>query len=46
MKKSSEVHHPPEEDSDIAGYYALFVFDPDGMRIEVFCQSRGYLATS
>ena len=31
-----EVHHPPEEDSDIPGYYALFVFDPDGLRIEVF----------
>ena len=32
----ARVHHPPEEDSDIPGYYALFVFDPDGFRIEVF----------
>jgi catechol 2,3-dioxygenase-like lactoylglutathione lyase family enzyme len=46
LEMDAKVHHPPEEDSDIAGYYALFVFDPDGMRIEVFCQSRGYLATS
>ena len=32
----AEIHHPPEMDSDIDGYYAFFVFDPDGMRIEVF----------
>ena len=43
LEMGTKVHHPPEEDSDIAGYYAVFVFDPDGMRIEVFCQSRGYL---
>ena len=43
LEMGAKVHHPPEEDSDIAGYYAAFVFDPDGMRIEVFCQSRGYL---
>jgi catechol 2,3-dioxygenase-like lactoylglutathione lyase family enzyme len=30
------IHFPPEEDRDVDGYYALFVFDPDGMRIEVF----------
>jgi glyoxylase I family protein len=30
------VHHPPEEDRDIPGYYAFFVFDPDDFRIEVF----------
>jgi glyoxylase I family protein len=34
------IHHPPEEDRDVAGYYALFVFDPDGMRIEVFSWPR------
>jgi hypothetical protein len=22
------------------GYYAFFVFDPDGMRVEVFCWPR------
>jgi catechol 2,3-dioxygenase-like lactoylglutathione lyase family enzyme len=32
-----------EEVDDVAGYYALFVFDPDGLRIEVFSQDRGYL---
>lgn len=30
-----EIHYPPEEDRDIDGYYELFVFDPDGIRIEV-----------
>lgn len=32
----ASIHFPPEEDRDIEGYYGLFVFDPDGMRIEVF----------
>jgi catechol 2,3-dioxygenase-like lactoylglutathione lyase family enzyme len=32
----ARIHHPPEEDRDIDGYYAFFVFDPDGMRTEVF----------
>ena len=36
----ARVHHPPEEDSDLEGYYALFVFDPDGIRIEVFCAKQ------
>ena len=31
-----KVHHPPQEDRDEPGYWALFFFDPDGMRIEVF----------
>jgi catechol 2,3-dioxygenase-like lactoylglutathione lyase family enzyme len=31
------IHFPPEEDRDEPGYHAFFVFDPDGMRIEVFC---------
>ena len=26
---------PPEEDRDIPGYFELFVFDPDGIRVEV-----------
>jgi catechol 2,3-dioxygenase-like lactoylglutathione lyase family enzyme len=30
------IHFPPEEDRDEPGYYAVFVFDPDGIRIEVF----------
>jgi hypothetical protein len=33
----ANVHHPPELDRDIADYYALFVFDPDGIRVEVAC---------
>jgi catechol 2,3-dioxygenase-like lactoylglutathione lyase family enzyme len=30
------IHFPPEEDRDEPGYHAFFVFDPDGIRIEVF----------
>ncbi|MGH2963360.1 MAG: VOC family protein [Solirubrobacterales bacterium] len=33
----ANIHYPPEEDRDIEGYYAFFVFDPDGIRVEVFC---------
>ncbi|HEX2504785.1 MAG TPA: VOC family protein [Gaiellaceae bacterium] len=33
----AHVHFPPEADDDIEGYYAVFVFDPDGIRVEVFC---------
>lgn len=36
LEMNAKVHFPPEEDSDIGGYYAFFVFDPDGFRIEVF----------
>lgn len=31
------IHFPPEEDRDIPGYYELFVFDPDGLRLEIAC---------
>lgn len=34
--QGTNIHFPPEEDRDVEGYYALFVFDPDGMRIEIF----------
>jgi catechol 2,3-dioxygenase-like lactoylglutathione lyase family enzyme len=37
LARSADVHCAPEADRDIEGYYALFVFDPDGIRIEVFC---------
>ena len=37
LERGVNVHFPPEEDRDVPGYWALFVFDPDGMRIEVFC---------
>jgi catechol 2,3-dioxygenase-like lactoylglutathione lyase family enzyme len=36
----ARIHFPPEEDRDVDGYYAVFVFDPDGMRIEVFAWPR------
>ena len=35
MRMLPRIHYPPEEDRDIDGYYELFVFDPDGIRIEV-----------
>ncbi len=31
----ARIHFPPEEDRDIPGYWELFVFDPDGIRIEI-----------
>ena len=31
----ANVHSPPEEDNDIPGYWAMFVFDPDGIRLEI-----------
>jgi catechol 2,3-dioxygenase-like lactoylglutathione lyase family enzyme len=37
LRAGATVHFPPEEDSDLDDYYALFVFDPDGIRVEVFC---------
>jgi catechol 2,3-dioxygenase-like lactoylglutathione lyase family enzyme len=35
LEIGANVHFPPEEDSDIPGYWAFFVFDPDGFRLEV-----------
>ena len=40
LARGEKVHFPPEEDRDVDGYYAFFVFDPDGIRIEVFCWPR------
>lgn len=34
------IHFPPEGDRDLEDYYALFAFDPDGIRVEVFCWER------
>ena len=31
----ARIHCPPEEEDDLVGYYAFFVFDPDGIRIEI-----------
>jgi catechol 2,3-dioxygenase-like lactoylglutathione lyase family enzyme len=38
-----KVHFPPEEDRDIEGYYEVFVWDPDGIRVEVACGPCGPL---
>jgi catechol 2,3-dioxygenase-like lactoylglutathione lyase family enzyme len=35
LQHGAEVQFPPQEDSDIPGYWAVFFFDPDGFRIEV-----------
>jgi catechol 2,3-dioxygenase-like lactoylglutathione lyase family enzyme len=40
VERGDKIHFPPEEDRDIGGYYAFFVFDPDGMRIEIFSWPR------
>jgi catechol 2,3-dioxygenase-like lactoylglutathione lyase family enzyme len=40
VTRGATIHFPPEEDRDVEGYYALFVFDPDGIRIEVFSWPR------
>ena len=37
----AKIDFPPEEDKDIPGYYEMFVFDPDGMRVEVACPAPG-----
>ena len=36
----ADIHFPPEEDDDLDDYYALFVFDPDGVRVEVFAAKQ------
>ena len=35
LAMDARIHCPPEEEPDLPGYYAFFVFDPDGIRIEV-----------
>ena len=40
LARDANIHFPPEEDRDVEDYYAFFVFDPDGIRIEVFCWRR------
>jgi glyoxylase I family protein len=37
LAMGANVHYQPELDRDIADYHALFVFDPDGIRVEVAC---------
>ena len=40
LARGARIHFPPQEDRDEEGYYAFFVFDPDGIRVEVFCWPR------
>ena len=40
LAEEVKVHFPPEDDRDVDDYYALFVFDPDGLRVEVFSWER------
>lgn len=40
LSRGETIHFSPEEDRDVENYYAVFVFDPDGIRIEVFCWPR------
>jgi glyoxylase I family protein len=35
VRMGADVQFPPEEDRDIPGYWAMFVFDPDGIRVEI-----------
>ncbi len=37
LSMGARIHYPPEEDRDVEGYYELFVFDPDGIRLEIGC---------
>jgi catechol 2,3-dioxygenase-like lactoylglutathione lyase family enzyme len=37
VEMGARVHFPPEEGRDYPEYYELFVFDPDGIRVEVAC---------
>jgi catechol 2,3-dioxygenase-like lactoylglutathione lyase family enzyme len=34
-KIDAKIQFPPEEDRDIPGVWEMFVFDPDGIRVEV-----------
>jgi glyoxylase I family protein len=37
LEIGARIHFAPEDDSDLDGFYEMFVFDPDGLRIEVAC---------
>jgi catechol 2,3-dioxygenase-like lactoylglutathione lyase family enzyme len=34
------IHYPPDQDRQVDGYYSFFAFDPDGIRVEVFCWNQ------
>lgn len=35
----ARIHYPPEQDRDLPDYYELFVFDPNGIRVEIACEA-------
>jgi hypothetical protein len=35
----ARIHYPPEQDRDLDDFYELFVFDPDGIRVEIACEA-------
>lgn len=41
QEMGARIHFPPEPDNDLPGYWAVFFFDPDGMRVEVAHWDRG-----
>ena len=40
ISRGATIHFAPEDDRDEPGYYAFFVFDPDGIRVEVFSWAK------
>ena len=40
LSSGAKIHFPPEEDRDVPGYWAFLGFDPDGIRVELFCWPR------
>jgi glyoxylase I family protein len=40
VQSGAYIQFPVEEDRDVRGYFAFFVFDPDGIRVEVFHWDR------
>ena len=42
VEMGANIHHPPEEDGDEPGYWAMFVFDPDGIRLEIAHWPKGH----
>ena len=35
----ARIRYLREQDRDLSDYYELFVFDPDGIRVEVACEA-------
>lgn len=38
LRIGARIHYPPEQDRDLPDDYELFVFDPDGIRVEIACE--------